>query len=238
MSKDVDSNEADRIIDEYVKKQLELDSICKEINFTLLAYRKLRFNELLRTLKKFDVKITQPTLKEHLNHLIDKGLVERKEEGFQNVSYSLIKEIDTLMHVPPEEVKKWFEAELLREDIPEELREKKISRKEIFKHYNTEQLDKKVIADLSNVLSLNLYELKSYIEYDLKIDEFQNDSDFWNFAGDLLYRHQEKSIAEDCRASDEYKKLLFEKIELLAEELRSDKELLRKRRETGKRVRL
>ncbi len=79
-------------------------------------------------MKKFAVKITQPTLKLHLNHLIYKGLVERKEEGSQNVSYSLIKEIDNLMHVLPEEVRKWFDAELLREDIPEELRAKKISR--------------------------------------------------------------------------------------------------------------
>jgi hypothetical protein len=40
----------------------------------------------------------------------------------------------------------------------------------------------------------------------------------------------EKSIVEKCRDSDEYKKKLFEKIDLLINELRSDKELLRQKK--------
>jgi hypothetical protein len=94
------------------------------------------------------------------------------------------------------------------------------------------------IDDLETVLSRNLLELKTYIEYDLKIEKFQSDEDFWNVIGNPLYRNSEKNIAEKCRASEEYKKLLFEKIELLINELRSDRVLLKKRMETGKRVRV
>jgi len=50
---------------------------------------------------------------------------------------------------------------------------------------------------------------------------------FWNFVGNPLYRMLEKGIAEDCR-SEKYRKRLFEKIDALINELRPDKELLRK----------
>jgi hypothetical protein len=43
----------------------------------------------------------------------------------------------------------------------------------------------------------------------------------------------EKSIAENCRDSQRYRSLLFEKIDVLIDELRSDKELFRKRKETA-----
>jgi len=88
-----------------------------------------------------------------------------------------------------------------------------------------------VITEKTNLLA------KAFIEYDLKVEKFQGNADFWNFIGNPIYRNSEKSIAERCRASEEYRKLLFEKIDLLVNCLRSDRELLRKRRETGKRVR-
>jgi hypothetical protein len=43
----------------------------------------------------------------------------------------------------------------------------------------------------------------------------------------------EKSIAEKCRDSEKYRRLLFEKIDTLIDELRSDKVLYRKRKERG-----
>ena len=237
MNKDLKNDERDKKIDKLIEKQVLLDDICKEIYLTLLAYRKLRHNELLRTLKKLEVKISKPTLKEHLDHLIDQKLIECNKEGFQNVSYSLTKEIDSLMHTPQEDLKKWIESFSRGEGLPEKFAPLKLSTEELYKRFSTEQLDKMAINDLETILSRSLFELKTFIEYDLRIDEFQSDSDFWNFVGNPLYRLNEKSVAEKCRASEEYRKLLFEKIELLVNELRSDRELLRKRRETGKRVR-
>ena len=230
MNKDLDKTEQNRKIDEIIEKQKLLDDVCKEIYLTLLAYRKLRHNELLRTLNKLEVKITKPTLKEHLKHLIDLQLIERKEEGFQNVSYTLTKEIDSLMHVSTEDLKKWLEATSRNENLPDMLKPLKLTPEELYKRFSTEQLDKMAINDLSNILTRNLFELKTFVDYDLKIDKFQSNSDFWDFVGNPLYRLGEKSVAEKCRDSDEYKQLLFEKIELLIESLRSDKELLRTRK--------
>ena len=51
-----------------------------------------------------------------------------------------------------------------------------------------------------------MYELKSIINYDLEISRFESDAAFWKFVGNPFYRMQEKSIVEDCRAIEEYKK--------------------------------
>lgn len=82
-----------------------------------------------------------------------------------------------------------------------------------------------VIDDLSDTLGLSLFELKTFIGYDLKVNRFKSNADFWNFVGNPLYRMHEKSIAEKCRDSESYRRLLFEKIDVLIEELRSDKNL-------------
>jgi DNA-binding HxlR family transcriptional regulator len=230
----VDKNQIDasrdRKIDEIVDKQLALDDLCHEIFLTLQAYKKLRFNELLRSLKKLGVKITKPTLTEHLKHLIELNLVERREEDFQYVSYGLTKEAGEIFKdIPVEELRKWIEATTNDEHLPTILRPLKMTRKEFYASLSAEQLDKMAITDLSDILAMNLFELKTFIEYDLNVDRYKSTSDFWDFVGNPLYRLQEKSVAENCRASDEYKKLLFDKIALLIEELRSDKERLRQR---------
>jgi len=67
-----------------------LDDFCKKI-FSLLtaASGSIRFNELHRALNRLNVKISKPTLSEHLKHLTDQGIFIRKEEGKQNVSYTI-----------------------------------------------------------------------------------------------------------------------------------------------------
>ena len=153
-----EDNEArNRKIDEVVEKQILLDDVCKEIYLTLLAYRRLRHNELLRALNKFDVKITKPTLKEHLSHLIDQKLIERNEDGFQNVSYSLTKEIDSLMNIPKEELKRWIENFDRNENLPDRLKPLKLTTEELYKRFSSEQIDKKVVNDLGDILSRNLF---------------------------------------------------------------------------------
>ena len=49
----------------------------------------------------------------------------------------------------------------------------------------------------------------------VEIGKFESDAAFWKFVGNPSYRMQEKSIVEGCRASEVYKKKLFEKIDLL-----------------------
>jgi hypothetical protein len=61
----------------------------------------------------------------------------------------------------------------------------------------------------------------------LKKDE--SDQAFWTFLANPLYRLHEKEAAEKCRANEKYKEFLFSKIDLLINNIRSDRELFRER---------
>ena len=68
----------------------EMDEYCKKIFWFLwINEQKCRFNELYKRLKKLNVKLSKPTLITHLGHLQDRGLIVRKQEDKQNVSYSV-----------------------------------------------------------------------------------------------------------------------------------------------------
>ncbi|MGD0028230.1 MAG: hypothetical protein ABSC91_04735 [Candidatus Bathyarchaeia archaeon] len=66
----------------------ETDKYCQDIFAYLVASDKeIRFNQLYNSLIALDVKITKPTLIQHLNHLHAKRFILRKEKGKQNVTY-------------------------------------------------------------------------------------------------------------------------------------------------------
>ena len=66
------------------------DEYCKKIFALLVANQeKIRFNKLYETLNMLDVKISKPTLIQHLHHLRTKGFILRKKEGKQNVTYQV-----------------------------------------------------------------------------------------------------------------------------------------------------
>ncbi len=66
-----------------------LDEQCKKIFSAFLVSQKtLRFNEMYRIFNNIGLKMTKPTLVDHLNHLREKKLIIRKQEGKQNVSYA------------------------------------------------------------------------------------------------------------------------------------------------------
>ena len=68
----------------------ETDEYCKKIFAYLVANNKeIRFNQLYNALKTLEVKITKPTLIQHLNHLHAKNFILRKEKGKQNVTYQV-----------------------------------------------------------------------------------------------------------------------------------------------------
>lgn len=235
MGKENEHSVRDQKIDELIKKHKELDDICVEIFFTLMAYKRLRFNELHRTLKKFGTDISKPSLIDHLNHLRKQKLISRKREDFQNVSYGLTDEIDSLLNLPEEDIKKWFENFIEGKNLPKKFRLlKPFDAKEYYGRLSEKQLDEAIDKDLNWVLTQNLFELKTFITYDLKLDKPERDAVFWKFVGNPLYRMLEKSIEENCRNSERYQKKLFEKIDVLINELRPDKELLREREERRK----
>lgn len=235
MGKENEDSVRDQKIDELIKKHKELDDICVEIFFTLMAYKRLRFNQLHKYLKKFGTSISKPSLIAHLKHLKKQKLISRKREGFQNVSYGLTDEINSLLNIPEEDIKKWVENFTEGKNLPKKFRFLPFDAKEYYGKLSEKQLDEAIDKDLNRVLTQNLFELKTFITYDLKLDKPERDAVFWNFVGNPLYRMLEKSIEENCRNSEKYRKKLFEKIDALINELRPDKELLRERGERGKR---
>ena len=67
-----------------------LDEYCQKILGVLLLMRQdYRFNELYRFLNKNGIKISKPTLSEHLKHLMRHNLLLRQEEGIQKVIYKV-----------------------------------------------------------------------------------------------------------------------------------------------------
>jgi DNA-binding HxlR family transcriptional regulator len=141
MAKKMDDAERDKRLDELSMVGFELDDICSEIWLTLMAYKRLRFNLLHKRLKQFGTDISKPSLLEHLNHLIERKLIERREEGFQNVSYGLTDEIRDLLHVPEEDIKSWFEdLKKTNERLHPHLRSIEFDVKEYYNNMTDEQL--------------------------------------------------------------------------------------------------
>jgi DNA-binding HxlR family transcriptional regulator len=225
----------DQKIDEILEKHKKLDDICIQIFFTLQAYKRLRFNELHRYLKMFGTDISKPWLIKHLDHLKKQKLISRKKEGFQNVTYGLTDEVNSLLNLPEEDIKKWVDYFIEEKNLPKKLRTlKPFDPREFYGRLSEKELDEAIDKHLNTVLTQNLFELKTFIEYDLKLDKPVSDAIFWNFVGNPLYRMLERGIVGDCRRSERYRKKLFEKVDALINELRPDKELLRERDERGK----
>lgn len=227
----------DQKIDELLKKHKKLDDICVEIFFTLTAYKRLRLNELHRYLKMFNTDISKQSLIEHLNHLRKLKMISRKNEGFQNVTYGLTDEIDSLLTVPEGYLKEWVENFIEGKNLPKKLRPlKDFDIGKYFDKLSENQLNETIEKELNTVLAQNLFELKTFVEYDLKLNKTASDAVFWNFVGNPLYRMLERSIVEDCRHSERYKQKLFERINILVNELRPDSEFFRKREEERKKA--
>jgi DNA-binding HxlR family transcriptional regulator len=216
MAKKMDDAERDERLDELSMVGFELDDVCSEIWLTLMAYKRLRFNLLHKRLKQFGTDISKPSLLEHLNHLIERKLIERREEGFQNVSYGLTDEIRDLLHVPEEDIKSWLEdLEKADERLPPYLRSIKFDVSEYYNKMTGEQLRKEIDRELNFTYVLNLHELKNFIQYDLKLDKTESDADFWKLVGNPMYRMHERSVVENCRKSERYKEKLFEEIDFI-----------------------
>jgi DNA-binding HxlR family transcriptional regulator len=222
-----DSEMIDKIIDALAKKALHIDDICWEILFTLIAKKELRTNQLYRSVIRFSSDISKPAFHDHLKHLVTQGFIQRKEEDPQNVTYGLTKETQLAID-GPDNMSKMME---ILEDH-EVLRP--VDGKEEFRKLTEKELDQHVDSDIRGILSLNLHELKAYVQYELKTSETMSNRDFWRFVGNPMYRMLERSVLEHCRCSEQYKDKLFEKIDSLVSEIRPDKALLNEREERRK----
>jgi DNA-binding HxlR family transcriptional regulator len=224
----------DKKIDEIERKYMQLDDVCREIFLTLQAYRRLRFNELQRFLKKFGTDISNQSLIDHLKHLMKVKLISSKK-GFQYASYGLTDEVLSLLNPPEEDLKEWLVAatEEGERALPEDLKSKPFYAKDFFSKLSDRELEEQIDKDIQRVITHNLFELKTLIDYDLKLDRPESNRQFWTFIGNPLYRMTESQIAENCR-SDRYREKLFEKIDVLIDDLRADKEEAKRKEERRK----
>ena len=71
------------------QKEPEFDQYCPHIFLALAFEGEMRFNQLYRFLEKEGIQLSRPSFRDHLQHLTEKGLVERDEEDIQYVTYRL-----------------------------------------------------------------------------------------------------------------------------------------------------
>ena len=214
-----------------------LDHTCQSILRILLEDKILRFGYRKSAVTKLtDTEITNKVLSKHLKHLEEKKLVKRVETGFQEVTYALSDKFRSIMIMPKEEILEYLDLGN-NACLPPELRALPITTEEFYSNLSDDEIDFETDRDLHDIMALNLWELRLSINDGLQLKNGENDESFWNYVVRPTYRIQLERASEKCRYNDNYKKALFEKIELLTNALRSDRELYRKRKETGKRVR-
>jgi len=209
-----EQNDRNKIIDKLTRKAIQLDDICSSIYVVLLAKKSLRFNELYRSVIKLNPKqssgkpfVSRPSFNDHLKHLTKQKLVIAKKKGKQNVTYTLNKETMSIFSDDSADITGWIE--FLEKELGS------FNAKEHYKKLTEKELEQEINRDLNEVMKVNLHELKAFVNYGLKTDESETDAEFWRFIGNPLYRILEKSIAEKCRNSIEYRKKLFDKLEFL-----------------------
>jgi len=100
-----------------------LDDYCQKILAVLtLLRKKIRFNALYRFLNEHGVKISKPTLSEHLKHLTKLEILVRQEEGIQKVTYRInferFEKLDKNSEITQELVTRHFQQEKMYKTIP------------------------------------------------------------------------------------------------------------------------
>lgn len=67
----------------------EADEYCEKLFMTIAVTGKIRLNKLYNMLPRVGASMSKPTLVQHLKHLIQKGMIQRVQEGKQMVTYDL-----------------------------------------------------------------------------------------------------------------------------------------------------
>jgi hypothetical protein len=124
-----------------------LDDYCNNIfAFLAVSDKTFRFTELYKTLNKIGLKMSKPTLINHLHHLQKRKLLIRKIEGKQNISYAV----------------NWKKLETLKESTKTRQALKHLLQNK--KRFKSFPIDEQVTY-VTNIMTLtNLYRLKLEVQ--------------------------------------------------------------------------
>lgn len=163
----------------------ETDEYCVKIFALLVANQeKIRFNKLHKTLNALNVKISKPTLIQHLHHLHTKGFILRKKEGKQNVTYQV----------------NWKKFEQLKETLGfKEIIARNLENEKIFK---SKSLENQIIF-VTDVLTMTQV---IYLQLNVLGILEPKGKDLHNLGYLLIYRlydHYRQWLLDTCKQSSE-----------------------------------
>jgi predicted transcriptional regulator len=168
--------------------KLGIDNKCSQILTLLINHKEpIHFNGLYKELRKNKMELSKPTISMHLNHLIEKGFVERKEkEGTQFVYYNLnVKQIEKLKEL--EDSRKWLDKQ---------------ARDGMNNFYAL--TEEQQIERLINIIVFNkLEEVKAEIELALDPDDFAKRFRY-NFVSSPLFQFGQNWIVQKCAIDKAY----------------------------------
>lgn len=180
-----------------------IDEYCLSIlRVLLLGFQKFRFNELYKKVGNMGKKMSKPTFSDHIKHLMKRGLVIRKVEGKQNVTYMFNYEkfIDLSETIKTQES---FE-ELLNQQ----------------KYFNSLTIDEQVKQVILLMIERNLQQLRLKVLNAIDPSkQFVRNLQLMMVSRTIdLY---EKWLLDNCSANKEYGEKVLEKITNLKNKFKS-----------------
>jgi predicted transcriptional regulator len=175
---------------------LGIDNKCSQILTLLINHKEpIHFNGLYKELKKNRMELSKPTISMHLNHLIEKSLVKRKEEeGTQFVYYSLnIEHARELKELTDSQ--KWIEN---------------LAKKGITDFYTLTE-DEQIERFISTTIFKKLEEVKAEIELSLEPDDFAKRFKY-NFVSSPLFNFIEHWLVQKCTIDKGYRERILSTI--------------------------
>jgi hypothetical protein len=149
-----------------------------------------------------------------------KKLVKRSKRGIQNVSYVLTEGLDAFEK--SENMKRWIDHTIGWKEVKGKEQDFEMLKRQYGK-FTEEYLDRTIERDLSYFLLNVLFELDTLVSYSLEARNEKNE-DFWKFVGNPLYRLFQRSFVDNCRASPEYRKRFYEKLDSMITKFKGEYE--------------
>lgn len=183
----------------------ELDYYCRRILLHLIVNsKKIRFNDLHKSLAENGVGLAKPTLSKHLKHLTQEKLVVRKVEDVQNVTYEVNHKI--------------FRD--LEENVKLAVKSRKLIAEED-QIFDSKSIDDQINIVLEKMTIRNLRQLKTNIELELNPSKKWEKSLELAWLANPIFRHHEGLLITKCKKNREYGEKTLKKLDELIKEIKN-----------------